>query len=82
MAEVAGSEVYSPALVAAHHLAMLLPRLDGHLACPPEAEALWSCVADSDPDIKAKMRGQTMTSLRELVLNTSCPVRYDSHIHP
>lgn len=74
-AEILASAIFNPALVALHHLVVLLPRLreDGH-AVPAQAKQVWDAANALEGESKAKLVDLVLTDLAGLIQDIACRV--------
>jgi hypothetical protein len=73
--EVVESDVFNGALVALHHLVVLLPRLHeaGH-AVPAQAKQVWDLASTLAGEPQAKLVDLVLTDLAGLVQDIACRV--------
>ncbi|BEI93821.1 uncharacterized protein CcaverHIS019_0602800 [Cutaneotrichosporon cavernicola] len=70
--KLVASDAYIPAVVAAHHLVVLVPRLGLDVSVPPEPSKIWAAAASLPEESKATLSAAISRSLAELLGRVSC----------
>lgn len=75
MSEIVASDIFSPALVALHHLVVLLPRLreEGHVV-PSQAKQVWEAAVTLEGESRANLSDLVLTDLAALIQDIACRV--------
>jgi hypothetical protein len=70
--KLVASDAYLPAVVAAHHLVVLVPRVGLEVSVPPSASKIWVAAADLPEKSKVALSTAISRSLAELLGRVSC----------
>lgn len=66
------SDEFIPAVVAAHHLVFLGPKIDEDMSVPSSASSIWTLASSLPPAAKEKLSTAISRSLAELLGRVSC----------
>ncbi|GMK59535.1 hypothetical protein CspeluHIS016_0801410 [Cutaneotrichosporon spelunceum] len=70
--KLVASDTYIPAVVAAHHLVVLVPRMGLDVSVPPSPSKIWAAAASLPDESKATLSAAISRSLAELLGCVSC----------